>query len=192
MTAYTGSIHTINNKYNIINYRNKTVVDMYVSYYDVTFEVSEEIFKETLKFLYVRSQSHHEVLIPSKNIGQMWRLFLQDTQGYERFCHYYLRIYIHHRFNEDLNNDYSKDYQTTLDEINKHFSKKSNFWNESDYINKSLALKKDITFHNLQQPKIVRKSSIQSGCIETIILMFIISFFIIVTLMVNFYGISEY
>lgn len=191
MTTYTGSIHTVQNKYIIISYKNQTVISRYVMCYGVSVEVAQELFKETLKFLYVRSQSYQEVLIPSKNVGQMWRLFLQDTQAYENFCRFYLNRYIHHRFNVSMDIDYSKDYENTLSEMNKHFSKKINFWSVSDDVDESLALKKDIVNYGVPQLKVIKSKSNQSGCIESFIFLLIISFFVIMIVWSSSYNVSS-
>lgn len=186
MTTYTGSVDTIKNKHIIISYKNKIVIEQYVLTYNVSNENATEIFRETLKFLYIRSISHQNILIPCKSVEQMWRLFIQDTKEYNNFCRYYLWKHIHHQFADS--EDYSDRYQGTKHEIKKAFRNYAeNIWEQSSIAQpKSLALKRDIINYQFQQPRIIKKSNPRAGYIE-LILIFMVIGIVIVLILSNLY-----
>lgn len=89
----------------VLQYRNDDVIHRFIETWDLPFEEAEDIFKETLKWLWLstaRSQHPKEhmrglVITESlKLLDEMWHTFILSTQDYTGFCEQYFGSYVHH------------------------------------------------------------------------------------------------
>lgn len=80
----------------ILMYRNENVISRFTDMFSVTATEAEEIFKETLKFLYIcplpGTFIPDELLI----IDEMWHNFILFTKDYQAFCNTHFGQYLHH------------------------------------------------------------------------------------------------
>jgi len=86
-----------------IRYRNSEVILRFVDEYRVPPDYAEEVFEETLKWLWLLASSFEEgveahlAIYPIIGaIDEMWHTFLLYTEDYEEFCSHYLGRFIHH------------------------------------------------------------------------------------------------
>jgi len=107
----------------IMNYKNDYVVDCFLRDYNMPREEAEEIFKETLKWLYlcgIRSQDKEQntqelgIFGGTVIIDKMLHTFILCTKDYHEFCEKYIGHYVHHaptpkavedKFEEDFAKD---------------------------------------------------------------------------------------
>ena len=91
----------------MLQYENTIVVQRFLNMFDVTETIAKDIFKETLRYLYLsrvteqkRSEGQsmpslgitHQIMI----IDEMWHAFILNTRDYMKFCEKYLDQFIHH------------------------------------------------------------------------------------------------
>lgn len=91
----------------ILKYRNDRVIIRFMNSFDIDYEESSDIFREMLKWLYVKGNS-----IEQKKIGfevtelsvvtamivvdEMWHSFILHTKDYKDFCTEFFGFFIHH------------------------------------------------------------------------------------------------
>jgi len=104
----------------ILKYKNKRIINRFLETYNVNLKEAEDIFKETLRYLYLSAYTENkrkkDKTLPSLGItfqmlviDQMWHAFILDTRDYQDFCTTYLYQFIHHPpaaygRNKDTNN----------------------------------------------------------------------------------------
>lgn len=84
----------------VLSYKNDRVVERFLKLYEIEKKHAEQLFVETLKFLWACSVCRH-VLGPVTIIDEMWHNFILFTGDYAKFCNDYLGRYIHHNPAED-------------------------------------------------------------------------------------------
>jgi hypothetical protein len=90
----------------VLAYHNKGVIRRYCKEHDATQQEAEEVFRETLKWLYL---CHKAVaggfacaITPElEKVDWMWHTFLLFTLDYAEFCDRYFGTFIHHIPTED-------------------------------------------------------------------------------------------
>ena len=93
----------------VLSYRNPFVTERFVSQFNVEAEDAEEIFRETLKMLWLMAKQKEEQKaglpsVPEKIlvyhqmnvIDEMWHAFILFSHDYTEFCHRYFGFYLHH------------------------------------------------------------------------------------------------
>ncbi|MGX9522951.1 glycine-rich domain-containing protein [Vibrio mediterranei] len=85
----------------ILNYRNDDVISKFCKEWDVSKEDAEEIFNETLKFMYLASKCQTECINIEVHehiqvIDEMWHTFILFTDSYHKFCQDNLGGFLHH------------------------------------------------------------------------------------------------
>ncbi|KZN35948.1 hypothetical protein N480_18330 [Pseudoalteromonas luteoviolacea S2607] len=84
----------------VLAYHNQDIIDGFLKSLDVTEEEANNIFKDTLKWLwYCRHPDTQGSRTIDKNlliIDEMWHTFILYTNDYFKFCHKYFGMYIHH------------------------------------------------------------------------------------------------
>jgi hypothetical protein len=88
----------------VLAYRHPGVVRRYLKEHGGSREEAEEVFRETLKWLYL---CHRTAAVPAEGlacaitpdlekIDRMWHTFLLFTRDYAEFCDRHLGMFIHH------------------------------------------------------------------------------------------------
>src|SRR5262249_35562828 len=90
----------------VLAYRHPGVVRRYAKEQHASREEAEEIFQETLKWLYLCGCSLREdvscAMTPEiAKLDEMWHTFLMFTRDYADFCERYFSFFLHHVPNED-------------------------------------------------------------------------------------------
>lgn len=91
----------------VLEYKNDYVIHCFLRDYNLEFDEAEDIFKQTLKWLYLCAQSK---LNPNTDIqlaitkyvviiDEMWHTFILCTRDYTDFCNHHFGMYIHHKPN---------------------------------------------------------------------------------------------
>lgn len=91
----------------ILQYKNKKVIHRFLDMFDVNQQEAEDIFEETLKYLYLSAYTENkrkeDNTLPSLGISfqmliidEMWHAFILNTRDYEDFCNTYLSQFVHH------------------------------------------------------------------------------------------------
>jgi hypothetical protein len=80
---------------NIQSYKNDSVINIYCERYGSDLQNADEIFKDTIEFLWT-SAIGSKTLSPSKEIDDMWHVFILHTKDYETFCKEQLGKFVHH------------------------------------------------------------------------------------------------
>jgi hypothetical protein len=85
----------------VLSYRNPDVVARFRDDNDCTEEEAEDVFRETLKWLWLCAHSQDRsfqlpIIDATRIIDEMWHAFILHTVDYSRFCHRYFGRYIHH------------------------------------------------------------------------------------------------
>jgi hypothetical protein len=91
----------------VLEYKNDYVISCFLRDYDMSSEDATDIFKQTLKWLYLCA--HHK-MNPDPEIqlaitryvviiDEMWHTFILCTRDYTDFCNQYFGFYIHHKPN---------------------------------------------------------------------------------------------
>ena len=93
----------------VLSYYNAAVPRVFRETFDISEEETEDIFRETKKFLWICALSRAEfskdsVDVPERIfvhksmliIDQFWHIFINHTRLYTDFCEQYLDGYIHH------------------------------------------------------------------------------------------------
>jgi len=110
----------------ILDYKNDKVVHRFLNMYNVDKKEAEDIFKETIKYLYLnaltenkRKEAEHlpslSITFQMQVIDEMWHAFILNTRDYEDFCNTYLSQFVHHppasygRYSGDYDKDKEKD-----------------------------------------------------------------------------------
>ncbi len=80
----------------LLEYEDENMINRFVDMFDVTDEEAKEIFKETLKFLYISRLSG--VFIPDDLLilDEMWHNMILFTPEYHAFSQAYFGRYLHH------------------------------------------------------------------------------------------------
>jgi hypothetical protein len=92
----------------VLAYRNPGVVRRYCREHAATQQEAEEVFRETLKWLYLCYRSATDgpegfacTMLPEiEKIDWMWHTFLLFTRDYAEFCERYFGMFLHHVPNE--------------------------------------------------------------------------------------------
>ncbi|MFD0964042.1 hypothetical protein [Pseudofulvibacter geojedonensis] len=81
---------------NILAYKNENILSRFTDMYNVSNNEAEDIFKATLKFMYIAQIKG--VFIPDELliIDEMWHNFILFTKDYHSFCDKYFGSYFHH------------------------------------------------------------------------------------------------
>lgn len=93
----------------VLNYRHDGVVRRYAKEHGASREEAEEIFRETLKWLYLCDRSLQDgtdgsgcAMTPEiEKIDWMWHTFILFTREYAEFCDRYFGYFLHHVVNDD-------------------------------------------------------------------------------------------
>lgn len=85
----------------VLAYRNAAVVKRYAKDHQASLEEAEEVFRETLKWLYLcaHGMANGFACAMTEEIGkldEMWHTFLLFTRDYADFCERYFGIFLHH------------------------------------------------------------------------------------------------
>lgn len=86
----------------IIAYENNDVIEKFRTNFDVSESEAKDIFKETLKFLYLAHVGHSKgedaiISDSTKIIDHMWHTFILFTRDYGNFCQKNFGRYLHHQ-----------------------------------------------------------------------------------------------
>jgi len=90
----------------ILRYKNDLVIDSFRKEYRVSKKEAEDIFQETLKWLYLcafykenpqHDHPHLGLFEGNLIVDKMWHSFILCTSDYHDFCNKYLGTYIHHQ-----------------------------------------------------------------------------------------------
>jgi hypothetical protein len=90
----------------VLTYRHPGVVRRYVKEQHASREEAEEVFQETLKWLYLcgcslRAGVACAMTAEIAKLDEMWHTFLMFTRDYADFCEHYFGSFLHHVPNED-------------------------------------------------------------------------------------------
>ena len=90
----------------VLAYRHPGVVRRYAKEQHASREEAEEVFQETLKWLYLCGCGLREDFACSMTpeiakLDEMWHTFLMFTRDYADFCERYFGFFLHHVPNED-------------------------------------------------------------------------------------------
>ncbi|MEW6167389.1 MAG: hypothetical protein AB1651_06795 [Pseudomonadota bacterium] len=84
----------------VLSYRNDNVLDSFCESFEVSREDAEDIFRETLRFLWLSTNYRAEFLQsidrPILIIDEMWHTFILFTKEYHEFCSRMFGHYMHH------------------------------------------------------------------------------------------------
>jgi hypothetical protein len=93
----------------VLSYSNTAIPRVFRETFDISEEETEDIFRETKKFLWICALSRAEFSIDSVGIpekifvhksmlviDQLWHIFINHTRLYTDFCEQYLDGYAHH------------------------------------------------------------------------------------------------
>jgi hypothetical protein len=101
MTA--NSSHSLICLNEVLSYRHPGVLRRYAKEQKATLEEAAEVFRETLKFLYLSYRTANEwpqtgcaVSSEIEKIDWMWHTFLLFTIDYANFCERYFGFFLHH------------------------------------------------------------------------------------------------
>ena len=84
---------------NLLNYKNENVIFRFTKIYAVTEDEANDIFCETLKWLWLSQKVNYPFFIDDSIsiIDEMWHNFILFTKDYNDFCNKYFGKYIHHQ-----------------------------------------------------------------------------------------------
>jgi hypothetical protein len=90
----------------VLAYRHAGVIRRYAREHHASLEEAEEVFRETLKWLYLCGCGAREgfacAMTPEIcKLDEMWHTFLLFTRPYADFCERYIGIFLHHVPTED-------------------------------------------------------------------------------------------
>ena len=105
--GFSGSVH-VPSLEKVLVYRNQEIVDTFLALYDVTEEQAEELFVETLKWLWLCASTRGDLKSGRKApkprvdndllmLDEMWHLFILYSNHYFHFCADFFGFYIHHK-----------------------------------------------------------------------------------------------
>jgi hypothetical protein len=82
----------------VLRYRNRRVVDRFLRHYALGRDEADELFRDVLRFLWLRSVVSHELVVLRSQFlfDEMWHAFILHTRDYERFCRKYFGRVMHH------------------------------------------------------------------------------------------------
>ena len=110
----------------VLNYKNENVIYRFTKIYAITEEEANDIFCETLKWLWLSQKVNYPFFVDDSIsiIDEMWHNFILFTKDYNDFCKKYFGKYIHHQptTKEDAQiwkNDWNKqlkDFEKKLEE----------------------------------------------------------------------------
>lgn len=118
----------------ILSYTSEKTITRFLKLYDLEKQQAEDIFQETLKFLYLCAHNETQRLagdqVPSMGItyhmfiiDEMWHAFILNTREYEAFCKKYLKQFVHHppgyysAYNDFKEDQESKEFKEKLSYI---------------------------------------------------------------------------
>ncbi|MEX1064196.1 MAG: hypothetical protein WD898_03765 [Candidatus Paceibacterota bacterium] len=79
-----------------LSYRNERVVKRYMKDHQTDEITAEKVFSEMLKFLYLCTVISTPCSPPSREVDDMWHIFILHTPDYFRFCAENVGRYMHH------------------------------------------------------------------------------------------------
>lgn len=86
-----------------IGYRNRHVVDRFIEHHALPRDDAEDLFVETLRWLWLCRRADHDARAPDlfiddcmAMVDEMWHTFVLFTRDYTGFCDQYLGGYVHH------------------------------------------------------------------------------------------------
>jgi hypothetical protein len=90
----------------VLAYRHPGVVRRYAKEQHASREEAEEVFRETLKWLYLCGRALREgfacAMTPEiAQLDEMWHTFVLFTPDYADFCERYFGLFLHHVPNDD-------------------------------------------------------------------------------------------
>lgn len=74
-----------------------TLLSRIVKFTNFSREEVYEIWKEFIKYLFVKSFNPDKYISPSYEVDLLWHCFIIHTQLYTEFCNNHFWCYIHHR-----------------------------------------------------------------------------------------------
>ena len=97
----------------IMSFQMPEFVERFAKKHNATQEEAQEVFQETLRFLYLCRQGKGArfSFAPSPKIDEGWHNFILFTKEYKAFCEKYIGWFIHHQ--PVLNGGSGDKYQTT-------------------------------------------------------------------------------
>lgn len=125
----------------VLSYKNDFVVDCFLKNFSMPREEAEDIFYETIKWLYLCAyyQQHEEsnsqslyIFGGTQIIDEMWHTFILCTKDYFTFCEKYLGKFIHHQpisksEQEAIEQQYLLDRKKKEEEVYAEFKIQMNF-----------------------------------------------------------------
>jgi len=91
----------------ILQYKNTKVIDRFLKMYDVDEDAAQDVFQETLKYLYLRAYTENKrregntipplgMTYQMQVIDKMWQAFILHTRCYQKFCDTYFSQFVHY------------------------------------------------------------------------------------------------
>jgi len=110
----------------VLAYRHPGVVRRYAKEQHASREEAEEIFQETLKWLYLCGCSLREdvscAMTPEiVKLDEMWHTFLMFTRDYADFCERYFGGFLHHVPNEDEEEARAEEAEAVREQLERQF-----------------------------------------------------------------------
>ena len=113
----------------VLAYRHPGVIRRYRQEHDATQQEAEEVFRETLKWLYLCDQAAAGgpdgfacTITPElEKVDWMWHTFLLFTRDYADFCHRYFGAFIHHVPSEDEDEVVVEEEETLRSRLGRQF-----------------------------------------------------------------------
>lgn len=81
---------------NIKSYTNESVINTYCERNNSTVDSARKLFSKTLEFLW-SCKLNNDAQSPTKEVDEMWHLFILHTKDYKNFCSEHLGKFIHHQ-----------------------------------------------------------------------------------------------
>jgi len=110
----------------VLAYRHPGVFRRYAREQHASQEEAEEIFQETLKWLYLCGCGLREdvscAMTPEiAKLDVMWHTFLMFTRDYADFCERYFGVFLHHVPNEDEEEAREEGAEAVREQLERHF-----------------------------------------------------------------------
>lgn len=94
------------------NYKNAPVVLRFANRHEVSLERAQELFEKMKQFL-ANYMENPQADSPSREIDEIWHMFILHTKDYAEFCSKYFGMFLHHLPCDALG---GKDCTTTQEE----------------------------------------------------------------------------
>lgn len=81
---------------NMLAYKNENVISRFTGMFAISEDEAEDIFRETIKFLYIVRLPKIYIMDDLVILDEMWHNFILFTKEYHRFCTEHFGKYLHH------------------------------------------------------------------------------------------------